>query len=87
MRYLEKLIAKIETEHWILLSQNSGGDWTFEIWGTYPLSGSLGLVSEQAAKKLALTVAKQHLEQHGLRNELTGLSDLSWRVAVRQRVA
>jgi hypothetical protein len=84
VKYLETLIARIETGHWLLLSQQPEGNWTFEIWGTYPLAGSFGATSDEAAQELLFCIAKPHLEQHGVSVDLTDVADLSWRVAVRQ---
>jgi hypothetical protein len=80
---LQKLVAKVGHGHWMLLTQGLGGDWTFLIWGRYPLSGNLGPVNEDEAKEKALFVAKEHLKQYGLLSELADLCELSWRVAVR----
>jgi len=87
MKCLEKQIAKIEKSHWILLTRDFWGDWTFSIWGTYPLSRSLGLISERDAKKQAFFAAKQHLVTYGLQIEADDVSELCWSVAIRQMVA
>ena len=83
MKYFEKLIARVDDGHWILLSYGLDSGWTFFIWGTYPHSGNLGRVTEEEAKKQALSSAKQHLEAHGLYIEIADLSEVSWCVVMR----
>ena len=84
MKELRKLVARVDKDHWILLSQNlSGDEWTFLIWGTYPLSGNLSAVSELEAKARAQSAAQEHLQQHGLRRGPANPPELNWRVAVR----
>jgi hypothetical protein len=83
MKYLEKLIARVNDRHWILLSYGLDSGWTFFIWGTYPHSGNLGWVTEEEAKKQILSIAKQHLEAHRLCVEIADLSEVSWRVVMR----
>ena len=87
MKFLEKQVAKIEASHWIILTKELCGDWTLLIWGPNPLSGSFGLIHEQDAKKRAFEIATDHLARHGLQPEVNGLSELCWRVSVRQMVA
>jgi hypothetical protein len=87
MRCLEKQVAQIEANHWIILTRDASGDWTVSIWGPNPLSGSFGLIHEREAKERAFAVAKEHLERHGLQAEAASVSDLHWRVSVRQMVA
>lgn len=86
MKELETLIARAGRSHWVLLSESVGG-WTFLIWGKYPLGGDFGKVSASEAKKAALSAAKEHLGRHGLERELTHVSELPWRVAVRYTAA
>jgi hypothetical protein len=84
MKELRKLVARVDKDHWILLSQNlSSDEWTFLIWGTYPLSGNFGAVSEPEAKERAQSAAQEHLQQHGLRRGLADSPELTWRLAVR----
>jgi hypothetical protein len=84
MKEFQKLIARVDKDHWILLSQSLGGDeWTFLISGTYPLIGNFGAVSESEAKKRALSAAQEHLQKYGLKRGLADAPKLFWRVAVR----
>jgi hypothetical protein len=87
MRCLEKQIAQIEASHWIILTRDLTGDWTISIWGPHPLSGSFGLIHERDAKARAFAIAKEHLAHHGLQVDVASVSDLRWRVSVRQMVA
>ncbi len=87
MKYLEKQIAKIEDSHWIIVTRDLSGDWTFAIWGPYPLSGSFGLTNERHAKEQAFSIATGHLSQYGLQIAAEDVSELRWRVSVRQMVA
>lgn len=87
MRSLEKQIAQIEASHWIILTRDLSGDWMMSIWGPYPLSGNFGLIQERDAKERAFAIAKQHLARHGVQVEAASVSDLRWRVSVRQMVA
>jgi hypothetical protein len=88
MQEFHKLVARIDPDHWILLSPTVRGDeWTFLIWGTYPLTGKIGSVSESEAKIRALSTAREHLEKHGLKDGLAEAQELPWRVAVRYEAA
>ena len=84
MQEIQKLIARIDQDHWILLSHDLGGDqWTFLIWGTYSFSGSFVAVNEADAKKRARCAAREHLQKHGVNTSLADAPELSWQVAVR----
>lgn len=87
MKCLEKQIAKVEASHWIILTRELSGDWSISIWGPNPLNGSFGLIHERDAKERAFAIAKEHLGRHGLQVEPFSVSDLRWRVSVRQMVA
>ena len=87
MRCLEKQIAQIEESHWIILTRDLSGDWTISIWGPHPLNGSFGLIHEREAKERSFAIAKDHLARHGLQVDAGSVSDLRWRVSVRQMVA
>src|SRR5262245_18995596 len=84
MKYHETLSAKITNDYWIVLDRNLGGNWSFLLWGKTPLSGDLGTLTEDQAKQQVLSIARLHLERLGLSYALT---DVTWRVAVRQMVA
>jgi hypothetical protein len=77
------LITQIDGDHWVLLTQESTGSWSFLLWGHYPISENLGQMSEHAAKKLALAPAKKHLRECGLQIEPRNGVDNPWKVAVR----
>ncbi len=88
MKEFQELIARVDKNHWILLSQSlNSDDWTFVIWGTYQLVGNLGAVNEPEAKRGALSAAQEHLGRHGLRLHLADPLELSWRVALRYTAA
>jgi hypothetical protein len=84
MREFKELVARIDKDHWILLSQSlNSDDWSFVLWGTHPLIGNLGAVSEPEAKTGAFSAALEHLGKHGLKLHLADSAELSWRVALR----
>jgi hypothetical protein len=87
MRYLEKQIAQIEDRHWIIVTRDLWGSWTFSLWGPCPLNGGFGTIGEEDAKGQAFSAAKQHLIRNGWKVEAADVSELHWRVAVRQMVA
>jgi hypothetical protein len=79
----QDLITQIDGDHWVLLTQESTGNWSFLLWGHYAISEGLGQISEPAAKKRALAAAKKHLRECGLQIEPANVVDNPWKVAVR----
>jgi hypothetical protein len=78
----QDLITQVAENHWVLLSQDSRGNWGFLLWGDYPLSENLGPMSEDFAKEQALVVAKQHLQKHGLQRGTRAMPTNRWKVAM-----
>lgn len=78
----QDLITEVAANHWLLLSRDPRGNWSFLLWGGYPLSESLGQMSEHSAKERALLAAKQHLQKHGLQSDTEDVTGTRWKVAM-----
>jgi hypothetical protein len=87
MKQLRKLVTKIDPRHWILLSQDFSGNWSFLVGDAQPLDGLLGRLNEEEAKAQALSAAEEHWRRDGFWIDRRAVPSASWHVAVRCIVA
>jgi hypothetical protein len=78
----QDLITQVAANHWILLSQDSKGNWSFLLWGDHPLNVNLGQMSEISAEGHALLVSRKHLRTRGLQVSETNAVRSQWKIAM-----
>lgn len=78
----QDLITQVAANHWILLSQDSKGNWSFLLWGDYPLNENLGQMSELSAEGHALLVSRKHLRKQGLQISEANAVANQWKIAM-----
>jgi hypothetical protein len=78
----QDLITQVAANHWILLSQDSTGNWSFLLWGDYPLNENLGRMSELSAEGHALSVSRKHLRKQGCKFSEANAVGSQWKIAM-----
>ena len=79
---MSKRIARVNSDYWLLVSEEQPNKWTVQIWGPTPLQHDGIHQSAQEAEAAAIEVAREHFRSLGLPIEVP--DRLRWSLAMAQ---
>jgi hypothetical protein len=77
---LHKHITRINSDYWLVVTEERPGRWTVQLWGPIPISYVGTYSSAEEAEHAAVDLARQHFSANGVEIEIP--ETLTWRWAL-----